>query len=97
MRPALEEGDGAVDGVDDEQGAVFEPLAVVDAFFRQPAIIRPRLGKGTAQIGIDFQIGLGDGAAALLAPALAAFLKAAPRDFAAGAAGGFQEIEVGGE
>ncbi len=96
MRPALEEGDGAVDGIDDEQRAVVEPLAVIDAFLRQPAIAGPRLGQGAAQIGIDFQIGFGDGTAALLAPALAAFLETPPRNLTAGAAGGFQKVEIVG-
>ena len=94
MGADLQEGDGTIDGIDDEQRAMLQPIAVIDAFFRQPAIIGTRLGERAAQIGVHFQISFGNGTAVLLAPAFAAFLEIPPRDLASGLARRFQQIEI---
>ena len=79
-----------IPGVKDQEKA----RQVVGTFFRQPAVSGPCRRQGLAEIGVDRQVGLGDGTAAFLAPAPVIAAIEFPCDGARRAHGVFQELEV---
>ncbi len=68
--PALDEGDGAVDGIDHEGAAGGEARAVVGGLLRQPAIVRPGAQQPLLQQAVDGDVGAGDRRASGLGPGL---------------------------
>ena len=73
-----------------------QPRRIVGAFFRQPAIIGPRRASvASCRIFVDGQIGFGDGAAALLVPALVVAAEIFARDLARLAHAAFEKRQVG--
>ncbi len=94
MRFAFQEGDRAVDGIDDEGAPRGLARFIVDGFFRKPAVIGSRRRQSLAQITIDGEIGLGDGFAFALVPLLVGAAEIASRDFARALRGFGEQGEV---
>ena len=66
---ALEEGSGAVDGIDDEDAFGLEPGGIVLGLFGQPAIAGAGLTQAPLEKVVDGEVGLADRIARLLFPA----------------------------
>ena len=94
VRPALHEGDRAVDGIDHEDLGSAQPRRIVTAFLRQPAIIGPGPAQFILQEGVDRQIRFSDGASAAFVPAFVLAAKIFQRDLAGLAHASFEKCQI---
>ena len=91
---SVEKTPRSVDRIDDEGAAGRKPGMIVGGLLRQPAVIRPCLEQGVAQIGVGGMVGLADWRGAALHPHLRVVAEIAHGD-GAGLAGGItKQIEV---